>query len=144
MWTHHYRLLIFAFEMELSVAMTGRQGGLLPGTWSHIFAHSFLWFVICTYDLKMITVWNLIELLRKRNLDMIIILTWESLKKLKRRTSSNSNPLARSIVITRHLLNISSALCFVFSFITKITWCAPSSMSEVCRGFVFKIFGRFL
>lgn len=61
--------------------------------------------------------------------------TCESLKKLNRRTSSNSNPLAQSMVKTRHFWNVDFTIFFVSSLATKTTWCAPRSIFDVSLSF---------
>lgn len=47
--------------------------------------------------------------------------TCESLKKLKRRTSSNSSPFAQSMVKTRHFWNVDFTVFFVSSLVTRTT-----------------------
>lgn len=70
--------------------------------------------------------------------------TCESLKKLKRRTSSNSSPLAQSMVKTRHFWNVDFTVFFVSSLVTRTTWCAPRSIFDVSLSFPLNNKWRFL
>lgn len=63
---------------------------------------------------------------------------------MKRRTSSNSSPLAQSMVKTRHFWNVDFTVFFVSSLVTRTTWWAPRSIYDVSLSFPLNNKWRFL